>query len=163
MILKPHAIPTLLAIAGICLLLLGGGLNVAADHHTATGPHGHAHTHFGPAHAHGVHAGGDQDLAEGYAFVQDAGGCDHPVFAAALLLSPHHGCCHEDHSHPSPVFALTVTGSRWDDHLPSLSCPLPDLWQPTVMASPVIQPMPPPPRGCPGDPISQLRTVVMLT
>ena len=157
-----HAISTLFAVAGMLAMLSVGGLQHAGvdralgDSHS----HTHYHTHDGSTHAHGHHHGGHQVRDRFVA--SDKGDCEYAVVEVHLPSDPHHGCCHEDHSHPSPVF-VTVTSSRWDDRLAPLSFPHPDLWQPVAFTSPVIQPIPPPPRGCLGDPISQLRTVVMLT
>lgn len=162
-----RAIPILCMLASIMMLLAMGGVDWNGAPRAASGSHGHTHRH-----AHGyshdastlshVHAHPEmmscrvlRNTGESLCVLDDC--------AADSTSHPHHHCCHEDHSHPTLVFTIVMSGSFWDEHIPSLSSPLPDLWQPAALDWPVIRPSYHPLRGGPGDTVSKLRTVVMLT
>lgn len=160
MVSKHYAISTLFAIAGLLSMLAIGGLKGGGADAAVSDSHYHSYSGSTLAHGHNH----DGFRGAGRVVVSDEGGCGHIVGSLHLPNDPNHCCicCHEDHSHHASVFALTVTGPRWDEQIPSSSCPLPALWQREPMYLSVIRPMPPP-LDSPGDPISQLRTVVMLT
>ena len=156
-------IPTFFMAASLVLLLGLGGLH--GDHgghdHSHSHSHTHAHTHDnGITHTHGhTHAG--HNCGAGFTDHDDEPTGE--VIASAPAEHSDHHCCHEDHSHATPVYVFTQTGPRWQDQLDLAPCALPELWQPMAVVSPKAKPIPPPPRAGPGDPLSQLRTVVLLT
>lgn len=159
MVNKSHIISTLFAVVSMLSLLAAGGFNNFHAERPAGDSHGHSHlhTHGGSCHVHVANNGQEAFLAAPHTDFS------HVVFAAFLTVDPYHGCCHEDHSHPAPVFVIAGNDARWDDPIPSRSSPLPDLWQPVLTAPPAVHLMPPPRHGWLRDPISQLQTVVMLT
>lgn len=145
-------IPLLFLIASLGLILSAGGLQTAyAEVPSESHGHAHEHAHDGYTHTHWyMHAGPEGD-------------CGQTLLTATESDDQHDCCCHFDHSHSAPLYALTETGQRWDDHSASMSHPLPDLWQPVATMSPLSEPIPPPPCDGPGESLSQLRTVVLLT
>lgn len=152
MALNKHVILTVYSVAFLGLLFVAVGLNIAqAEAASESHGHTHAHTHDGYTHTHWhMHA-------------EPEGDCGQTLLTVIEPDDPHDCCCHFDHSHPAPLYALTETGQRWDDRSASMSHPLPDLWQPMATMPMPQEPIPPPPRAGTGDPLSQLRTVVLLT
>ena len=153
-------IPTCLAIAGLMLMLAVGGLKTASGCHE--GAHTQGHTHHTHNHDNGTHTHAHSRAEHGCrAGNRDAS--DLLMSAAVTALDLHHCCCHCDHSHTIPTYALTDSEPRGQAQLPLAPCPLPDLWQPMSAMSWPEASLPPPPRVGPADPLSQLRTVVLLT